>query len=1089
MSANRRRTRTGSVFGALFGAVTPSPQLPEKVFLKTPDQNGNGSAAGELASSSGQHPHTLSPSSHRRSRSRNSNAMDGSNTPVTPLQLMRLNYTADLPLQSLEEQYARALDFISKHPKAFTELQLSSLLGWLEIAKQSEAAATSPRAPTPATAGTPATPLPSATGGATPAAVAAGGTSLAAKSLLLLELTKIEPDWAAWQTPRPQSPGPAGQGAKKGDFVSPEGLICELHGKPFNVFLLRGLRDGLNYNSAAWLRLFVSLQGIPLVTKIFLCAIKSLEGQEYREEALEVTNLLASPASPEFQGFGATPPIREEALRFNPSGDACNTEAWHEVMNCTRGLTNNHVCMDGLIANQGSIARLLKALSPVFPDASKLICEIVTALCLYSNEAYTKVMRAMLSLGDSIEVSTNGLSTPRLHSDFAAFSPDRGGGKDSLELPLITLSLVNLLKITDADIDLKSHIMTFINIVLTSPMAEGTPSDAAKVDSAALRKAWLEKMLDCGLLNAIAEFSDYEDNYLSHTIDIFKDSLSKCLAPTPKKKPPSAGAPPPPPPPPGGPGGPPPPPPPPGMPGRPGAPPPPPPPGSMGALVDPGPKPGKKMKALHWTKLPDTRAKHTFWDGTKNPTQRKKALDDLRKTLELTTTFEGSFAQAVRKKVNLNRAKERKKTVLAMDMKRATAVGISLAKFNASQDDIVRAIVRLDDSVFKSSENVEAILKCVPTDEERKALLSLHEAGNSSKLSDAEKFCLRLLEIPNIESRMKTYLLKFTLFDQLEDLKKVVQAHTMAVHEVKMSRSFLMLLRSTLVLGNYLNHGTRLGGALGYRMSVLSKLKDVRCTDSSNTNLLEYIVRMAVKNRPDSKSLSDEVPHAVSKEIQTSLQDVVSHLSAIECSLMDAKYELTAPSQDVKVDMGLVPAADADGEPRVRVEIVADAYYDVMTAFVEESTALKNDLMEAVEKCKKSFSEMASYFGENPAALQSESEFWQVIASVALAYKDVYNAVTKEMREEAEKEKWKQKRAKIKAMAALGGAGVSYKPAEYKRSGYNCPIHDEPVRYEKWEAKELAAEGVGEKDDDDGAAADAAANGKGPPAPEPIVNL
>ena len=142
MSANRRRTRTGSVFGALFGAVTPSPQLPEKVFLKTPDQNGNGSAAGELASSSGQHPHTLSPSSHRRSRSRNSNAMDGSNTPVTPLQLMRLNYTADLPLQSLEEQYARALDFISKHPKAFTELQLSSLLGWLEIAKQSEAAAT-----------------------------------------------------------------------------------------------------------------------------------------------------------------------------------------------------------------------------------------------------------------------------------------------------------------------------------------------------------------------------------------------------------------------------------------------------------------------------------------------------------------------------------------------------------------------------------------------------------------------------------------------------------------------------------------------------------------------------------------------------------------------------------------------------------------------------------------------------------------------------------------------------------------------------------------------------------------------------------
>ena len=45
--------------------------------------------------------------------------------------------------------------------------------------------------------------------------------------------------------------------------------------------------------------------------------------------------------------------------------------------------------------------------------------------------------------------------------------------------------------------------------------------------------------------------------------------------------------------------------------------PPPPMSGMRGALVDPGPKPKKKMKALHWTKLPDTRAKNTFWDASK----------------------------------------------------------------------------------------------------------------------------------------------------------------------------------------------------------------------------------------------------------------------------------------------------------------------------------------------------------------------------------------------------------------------------------------------------------------------------------------
>lgn len=358
---DKRRTRSGSVFAAavaLFGSGTPSHQLPNTVTLKTPEQRGTGyppsgtGSGGDSASRT-----TVSP----LRRTRNSNAVSGGTTPVTPLQLLKLNYTADLPLHSLEEEYVRALDFISRHPKAFTSLQLSSLQGWLELAKQNEEVKT-PASATPDVhvsggGATPKTPLPPQPP-KDPANISSGKlTSLAAKSLLLLELTKIEPDWAAWQTPRPTSPtpgSPGGSSSKKGDFVSPEGLICELHGKPFNVFLLRGLRDGLNYNSAAWLRLFVSLQGVPLVTKIFLCAIKSLEGKVYSENGdhgRQETDLSFSPGF-DFHAKTLGSVREEDILRFNPSNDRCNTEAWHEVMNCTRGLTNNHVCMDGLIADQ-----------------------------------------------------------------------------------------------------------------------------------------------------------------------------------------------------------------------------------------------------------------------------------------------------------------------------------------------------------------------------------------------------------------------------------------------------------------------------------------------------------------------------------------------------------------------------------------------------------------------------------------------------------------------------------------------------------------------------------------------------------------
>ena len=81
-------------------------------------------------------------------------------------------------------------------------------------------------------------------------------------------------------------------------------------------------------------------------------------------------------------------------------------------------------------------------------------------------------MRAMISEGKSIQVATNGMETPKLHSTFSELNlaeldtptKDAKQGGGNLELHLGALSLVNLLKITDADIDLKSHIMTFINI-------------------------------------------------------------------------------------------------------------------------------------------------------------------------------------------------------------------------------------------------------------------------------------------------------------------------------------------------------------------------------------------------------------------------------------------------------------------------------------------------------------------------------------------------------------------------------------------------------------------------------------------------
>jgi len=336
---------------------------------------------------------------------------------------------------------------------------------------------------------------------------------------------------------------------------------------------------------------------------------------------------------------------------------------------------------------------------------------------------------------------------------------------------------------------------------------------------------------------------------------------------------------------------------------------------------------------------------------------------------------------------------------------------------------------------------------------------------------------LKLLLVPNIETRMNSYLLKFTMRSQFDDLKAVIDAHTLGICGIKMSRTFLTLLRGTLVLGNYMNYGGRLGGAAGFRLNLLPKLQDVRCSDGSNSSLLEYLVKRIVKaTGADSKSLREEIPQLASKEIKVPLQDVVASLNNIENALSDAKYDVDSPdSEEVKVEIIVNEqqqqpnakvddgdGSDAEGSsvagegdaPFVSLEIVADAYHSVMGSFIEEATVEKNDLLDSVTKTKEAFSQMVSYFGENAAALKSETEFWSIVSELAEAYHRIHKQTMKDMKAEEEKESWRLKREKAKSMAAVEDQAGARKAVKYKRTGYGtCPIHDEPEHYVPWDGQ------------------------------------
>lgn len=64
-----------------------------------------------------------------------------------------------------------------------------------------------------------------------------------------------------------------------------------------------------------------------------------------------------------------------------------------------------------------------------------------------------------------------------------------------------------------------------------------------------------------------------------------------------------------------------------------------------------------------------------------------------------------------------------------------------------------------------------------------------------------------------------------------------MDANFRAIKQMRTSRVFHRCLRAAVDAGNFLNHGSRLGSAVGFRLKNLPKLADTRAGDGKTTLL------------------------------------------------------------------------------------------------------------------------------------------------------------------------------------------------------------------------------------------------------------
>jgi len=350
------------------------------------------------------------------------------------------------------------------------------------------------------------------------------------------------------------------------------------------------------------------------------------------------------------------------------------------------------------------------------------------------------------------------------------------------------------------------------------------------------------------------------------------------------------GGPPPPPPMPGGRGPPPPPlpggrgPPPPPMPGGgPRGPPMPPP---IGGARKQSVKPNVPMKSLFWTKIPEMKLTGTVWSD----------LSDLGIDLGI-PNLEKTFCKKAPKKAKAGEEEKKKpdkpKEVNLLDPKVLQNVGIALARYRMTPDEIKLSVMMMDE-VRLDMDKLNSLLNLAPTSEDIQVLRDYE--GEVNLLGKVERFFLKIMDIPRYTNRLECFVFKLKFESSLESIREQFVIVKEALIQVKESRSLRRFMEVALALGNYLNGGTPRGGVNGFKIDGLLKLATVKSVDNK-ASLMNFLVawfneREEERYVMDIKDELDHVDEASKFSLGQFTSDITSILGGVKtCEDQLAAYE------------------------------------------------------------------------------------------------------------------------------------------------------------------------------------------------------
>uniref|UniRef100_A0A672MMV1 Protein diaphanous homolog 3-like n=1 Tax=Sinocyclocheilus grahami TaxID=75366 RepID=A0A672MMV1_SINGR len=371
------------------------------------------------------------------------------------------------------------------------------------------------------------------------------------------------------------------------------------------------------------------------------------------------------------------------------------------------------------------------------------------------------------------------------------------------------------------------------------------------------------------------------------SVPALSSTASSLCPPAPPLPPPVPGAPAPPPPPL-----------PPGCASMPGMPPPPPPLG-LGVLTSStiqlilpfGLKPKKEfkpetsIKRLNWSKIsPQEMSENCFW------VIAKEDLLCSFKLVFLDMVFCMHVLGSRREDEDLEGKKSIKKRVKelkVLDPKIAQNLSIFLGSFRMPYEEIRRIILEVDEDQL-TEPMIQNLVKYLPDQEQLNALVKYK--SEYANLSEPEQFGVVMSSVKRLRPRLNSILFKLQFEEQVSNLRPDIMAVNTACDEMRKSKPFSRLLELILLMGNFMNAGSRNAQSFGFNLSSLCKLKDTKSADQKST-LLHFLAEICEEKFPEVLKFVEDLQHVnqasrVSAEIlEKSLRQMEKHLLQLEKDL------------------------------------------------------------------------------------------------------------------------------------------------------------------------------------------------------------